>query len=282
MARRFSLPLLRMQKVDKAISCLKQGTRGGGGSVHIHTDALVLREAAYKETDKILTLLTREEGKKTAKARGARRVGNKLTAASQPLVYSRMTLFDNRGHSVVDEAEVLDTFFALRQDVERLSLSMYLAELCEALSDEVPDHAVFSLMLNTCYALSHLGRPPSLVKPAAELRMLSLCGFQPEVEICPVCHREPPDRPCFHVGQGVVHCARCRSGLEEGISLPLGEDAWLALKHIVLGDPKRLFSFALTSEALAALGSASEAFVLTHLERGFSTLSFYKKIAQTG
>lgn len=250
--------------------------------MHWQTEALVLREAAYKETDKILTVLTAKEGKITLRARGARRGGGKLTAASQTLVYSRMTIFELKGRHMLDEAELLDTFFHIRTDVDKLSLAMYFAELCEALSDEVPDPAVFSLMLNTLYALSALNKPVELVKPVAELRMMSLCGFQPETDMCPVCHLVPPATPCFHVRQGMVHCASCRGELEEGISMPLGEDTWQAMRHIIHCEPKRLFSFALGAEALARLSSAVEAFVLTKLERSFSTLAFYHKMSLVG
>ncbi|MCL2747819.1 MAG: DNA repair protein RecO [Oscillospiraceae bacterium] len=246
--------------------------------MHIQTEALVLREALYKEADKILTVLTRDEGKRTVRARGARRVKNKLAAASQPLVYSRMTLFTHKDRTTLDEAEVLDVFFALRQDVQCLSLAMYLAQLCEALSDEAPDPAIFSLMLNTCHALSHLQKPPSMVKPAVELRLLSLCGYQPSVGACPVCGKLPPVDPCLHMHQGLAHCAACRGGLEDGISLPLGLDAWMALRHIVLGDAKRLFAFRLDPEPLSLLAAASETFALTHLDRGFRTLDFYHRL----
>ncbi|MDR3208078.1 MAG: DNA repair protein RecO [Oscillospiraceae bacterium] len=243
--------------------------------MYIQTEALVLREAQYKETDKILTVLTLQTGKRTVRAKGARRFGGKLAAASQPLVYSRMTLFENRDRCTLDEAEVLDTFYGLRRDIERLSLAVYLAGLCEALSDEVPDPAVFSLMLNTCYALARTEKSPALVKPATEMRLLSLCGYQPEVETCPVCGRTPPEAPCLHPQQGVVHCETCRDGLESGRSLPLGEAARLALRHIVLGEAKRLFSFTLAPEPLALLTAAAETYVLAHLERDFPTLDFY-------
>ena len=246
--------------------------------MHIQTEALVLREALYKESDKILTVLTRDEGKMTVRARGARRGGNKLAAASQTLVYSHMTLFEHKTRCTLDESEVLDAFFPLRQDVECLSLALYLAELCEALTDEAPDPAVFSLMLNVCHALSHLRKPPPLVKPAAELRLLSLSGFQPATEICPVCGKAPPESPCLHVSQGFVQCAACREQQEKGRSLPLGRDAWMALRHIVAGNPKRLFSFTLPPGPLALLTAASEAFVLTQLEREFRTLTFHKNL----
>ena len=66
--------------------------------MHIKTRGLVLRETNYKEADKILTVLTQDEGKRTVKARGCRRRGSRLAAAAQLLVYSEMTLFAYRDH----------------------------------------------------------------------------------------------------------------------------------------------------------------------------------------
>ena len=60
--------------------------------MHISTQGLVLREVNYKESDKLLTVLTAEGGKRTVKARGCRRKGSPLAAAAQLLVYSDMTL----------------------------------------------------------------------------------------------------------------------------------------------------------------------------------------------
>ena len=62
--------------------------------MHISTQGLVLREVNYKESDKLLTVLTAEGGKRTVKARGCRRKGSPLAAAAQLLVYSDMTLFE--------------------------------------------------------------------------------------------------------------------------------------------------------------------------------------------
>ena len=66
--------------------------------MHISTQGLVLREVNYKESDKLLTVLTAEGGKRTVKARGCRRKGSPLAAAAQLLVYSDMTLFEYRDY----------------------------------------------------------------------------------------------------------------------------------------------------------------------------------------
>ena len=72
--------------------------------MHISTQGLVLREVNYKESDKLLTVLTAEGGKRTVKARGCRRKGSPLAAAAQLLVYSDMTLFEYRDYFTLNEA----------------------------------------------------------------------------------------------------------------------------------------------------------------------------------
>ena len=79
------------------------------------------------------------------------------------------------------------------------------------------------------------------------------------------------------VVQGVLRCGKCGVG-ERLRSLPLCRDSLAALRHIVYGDPKRLYSFTLGPEAMGRLNAAAEAFVSAQLERGFRTLDFYKSL----
>ena len=102
--------------------------------MHISTQGLVLREVNYKESDKLLTVLTAEGGKRTVKARGCRRKGSPLAAAAQLLVYSDMTLFEYRDYFTLNEAESLQQFWRVRSDLERLSLASYFAEVMEAVA----------------------------------------------------------------------------------------------------------------------------------------------------
>ena len=93
------------------------------------TRGLVLREVRYKEADKILTVLTQHEGKVTVRARGALRKGSRITAATQLLTYSDMTIFENRGFHTVDEAAPIEMFTGIRTDIELLALASYFAQV---------------------------------------------------------------------------------------------------------------------------------------------------------
>ena len=96
---------------------------------------------------------------------------------------------------------------------------------------------------------------------------------------CAVCGSPEPDR--FDLSQGSLSCAACREG-ETGIRLPLSPGMLTALRYIAWCEPKRLFSFSLEHEALRALSSLTEAYLMTQLEHSFYTLDFYKSLLYYG
>ena len=78
-------------------------------------------------------------------------------------------------------------------------------------------------------------------------------------------------------GEGILRCRKC-TGPGRGLTVPLCRDSLAAMRHIVYGDPARLYAFRLGDEALKRLDRASEAFLTAQLERNFQTLQFYKEI----
>lgn len=247
--------------------------------MHVKTQGVVLREVNYKESDKILTLLTREGGKRTVKARGCRRKNSPLAASAQLLVYSDLTLFEYRDHALLDEAESLEQFWGVKGDLEKLALGSYFAETMETVAEEGrSDEGLLSLILNSLYALDKMDKPLPLVKGAYELKLMALAGYEPLLDCCAVCAREEPEGPCLSLRDGVLCCTPCRSGGEEGVWVPLDPAALAAMRHVVYGPPKKLFSFSLGKESMERFGRACEAFLLTQLDRSFRTLDFLKQL----
>jgi DNA repair protein RecO (recombination protein O) len=247
--------------------------------MYITTQGLILRETNYKEADKILTVLTREFGKRTVKARGCRRKTSKLTAGTQLLVYSDMTLYERQERYLLHEVAVLEQFWGLRRDIVLLALASYFAEILEAVAQEgVPHPELLSLILNSMYALDTLGKPPRQVKAVFELSLMCLTGYEPRVDACAVCGEENPVAPRLSLREGVLHCATCRAQVGDGVSLPLTPAVLLALRHVAWGETKRMFSFSLPQAGLLQFSDLTEAFLLTQLERGFRTLDYYKQL----
>ena len=248
--------------------------------MHITTKALVLRGVDYKESDRILTLLTQEQGKLTASARGCRKKGSAIAAGCQLLAWSELVLYDYQGRWAVKEAAVERLFQGVRNDIVRLSLGCYFAEAAELLAVEGEENTpLLSLTLNSLHALDKMPEKPlALVKAAFEWKAMALAGYEPRMEGCAVCGTAPPEEPRFHLREGVLHCARCREAVGDGISMPLSPPALAALAYILHGDPRRMFSFQLAGEPLTQLADTAEAYLHTQLERGFSTLDYYKSL----
>lgn len=239
----------------------------------------MLREVNYKESDKILTVLTREGGKRTVKAQGCRRKGSCLAASAQLLVWSDMTLFEYKDYYTLNEAESQEQFWGVKGDIEKLALGSYFAELCETVAEEGrSDEPLLSLVLNSLYALDKLQKPQALVKAAFELKLMCVTGYEPMLDACAACGVEYPEEARFHLSEGVLHCAACRGEVGDGISMPITPAALAAMRHVAYGDPKRLFSFPIDREGLGRMGDVTEAYLLTQLERGFRTLDFYKSL----
>lgn len=241
------------------------------------TRALVLREVRYKESDKILTVLSEDEGKLTVKARGALRPKGKLAAATQLLTFSELTLFGHKGFWTLNEAVVVEEFRGLRQDIERLALASYIAEALEAVSDEdSPEPAALRLGLNSLYALSSGLCAPELIKAAFELRLMCLSGYQPELSACSGCGKEV-SMGWLSPADGELYCESCK---KPG-ALEVRPEVLEAMRYIIDAEPKRVFSFTLPEDALTRLGRVCEAYALAELDRRFDSLEYYKRIRKT-
>ncbi len=245
--------------------------------MYMTIQGIVLRVTDYNDRDALLTLLTRDQGKLTVKARGLRRKNSPLIAPCQLLSYGEFTLFEYKGQYTINEAHSLELFLSLRWDLTKLSLGTYFAQVSEVLSQEdFPSPELLSLLLNCLYALSKLSQPEELVKSVFELRAACLSGYTPDLFGCHICGHQNPER--FDLSAGQLECCNCRSRESNGIRMPVTASMLEAMRYICLCDPKRLFSFQIGGNTLRQLSALTEAYLSTQLERGFSTLDFYKSL----
>ena len=245
--------------------------------MYLKIQGLVLRRTEYNDTDALLTILTSQHGKVTAKARGIKRKNSPLIAQCQLLAYSEFTLFEYRGMYTINEAVTIELFHDLRRDLGKLSLGTYFAQAAEVISQEdLPNPELLSLVLNSLYALSKLGEPENKVKAAFELRLSCIAGFMPELTGCAGCGSEWPDR--FDIKAGMMECASCRNTESDGIRMPVLPGVLQAMRYICFCGSRKIFSFTLSADAMQQLADVTESYLTTQLERGFSTLDFYKSL----
>ncbi len=245
--------------------------------MYLKIQGLVLRITDHGERDALLTILTRDHGKLTAKARGLRRKNSLLIAQCQLLAFAEFNLFEQRGIYYINEASTIELFHELRRDLTRLSLGTYFAQAAEVLCQEdLPNPELMSLVLNCLYGLSKLGEQETKVKAVFELRSACIAGFLPDLYGCRICGNTWPDR--FNLSAGQLECSTCRDSASGGIRMPVDSGVLQAMRYIVECEPGKLFAFRLGGESLAQLSSVTEAYLMTQLERGFSALDFYKSL----
>ena len=234
---------------------------------------LVLREVKYKEADRILTVLT-AEGKMTVKAPGALRKNSKCAAATQQMTYAELTLYARVGHWQVREGVVLEGFEGLRTDLEKLSLAVYFAQVLEAVADEdASGPELLQLGLNSLYALSNDLQEHNVIKAIFELRLSCLAGYTPDLSGCMQCGDDSA-MLYFDMQQGGTVCGKCRSyGLK-----PVSDACLAAMRHGAYAPAKRIYSFTLTGDGAEELEQLCEGYLLTMLDRRFSSLDYYKSI----
>lgn len=259
--------------------------------MHISTDGLVVKEQSVGERDRLITILSSDYGLIRAFVHGSKSVKSKLLSGTQLFSYADFLLYKGKNSYNVNSAVVKNIFFGLRSDIEALSEAFYLAELFSELAPENDDASeLLSLLLNSLYLLDKKKKEPLSVKAAAELRLMALSGFMPGLEACRECGAFEDDCAYFDSEDGAFLCGKCmgkrRDSAGYGNPEPSGEKrlirlslpALRAMRHIVYSEPKKVFSFALSGEALSELSAAAESYALFHLERKPKTLDFYKSL----
>jgi DNA repair protein RecO (recombination protein O) len=211
---------------------------------HKEITGLVARAVEYKESDLILSVLTADEGKLTVTARGARKHGSPHAAASQVLCCSRMVLSEYRERFTLKEAEVLETFASLREDLSSLALACYLADLAQTLA---PEGDIFHLTVAALFALCRKKCPPALVKAAFEMRALCDAGFDPT--------------------------------LDPSLPPPTG-DVLLAARYVGGASLSKVFSFTLGDGPLKKFAALSERCALAQTERVLPSLEYYRGVSK--
>jgi DNA repair protein RecO (recombination protein O) len=245
--------------------------------MYLTTKGLVLRVTDYNDRDALLTILTEKHGKLTVKARGLRRKNSPLIAPCQLLAYGEFTLFEYRGMYTVNEAASVELFQSLRRDLVKLSLGTYFAQAAEVLAlEDLPNPELLSLVLNCLHALSKLREPVAKVKAVFELRSACLSGYEPDLFGCHGCGDQNPG--LFDISAGLLECVNCRNPESKGIRMPVNPSVLEAMRYICLCSPKKLFSFQVGDQTLELLSQVTESYLTTQLERGFSTLDFYKSL----
>ena len=242
----------------------------------IVTPGLVLKETRYKESDRIITLLTPGLGVISASAQSSLRLKRNCQRL-RAFCYSEFVLVPGRNMYTVREADVKNVFHGISSSIEGMSLAMYMAEMASALSPTGDEAAKeLRLLLNCFYMISEKKADLRVIKAVFELRTMSECGFLPQLVYCRDCGTY--DGPAFYLdpAEGCLLCESCAQKAGKKCNLDAG--ALFALRHICLVEDKKIFGFRISVGSLAKLSTAAEQYALTHLDKPLKSYDFLRSV----
>lgn len=237
---------------------------------------IVIREALSGEKDKVLTVLTAEYGKISVFAPNAKARKSKLSAACQIFSYCEFTVFKNKDKYSINDAQVIENFFSLTGDLQKLSLGQYFLQLCDyTLMENEKNGEALRLLLNSLFFLSRDKKPQNMIKSIFELRLMCLAGYAPDVILCAACGREigEKEKTYFMVKEGKITCESCGK-----TTFLLTPAVLLCMRFIIYGELEKIFSVKVSAETSELLNYITENYCIFKLEKKMDTLDFYKSV----
>lgn len=222
---------------------------------------VVLRTIRLGEADRIVTLMTEQHGKVRAVAKGVRRTTSKFGSRLEPLSHVALLGWQGRGDlDTINQVEVLDTFRAVREDLDRVAAGLSMLEVVDQISQErLANPRLYTMLVGAVGALAEHHSP--MVAPAFFLKVLALEGSAPVLDECVSCGEEDDLLlVAFDPVEGGVLCRSCRRGR------PISADALLLLRRTLGGGLAGVLSESRTP-ATDEVGALATEAVEAHLDR---------------
>jgi DNA repair protein RecO (recombination protein O) len=185
------------------------------GQRSFRVEAIVLRHADWGEADRLLTLYTRERGKVRAIAKGARKIRSRKAGHLEPFTRVTLQLAKGRDLLIVTQADTMDAYLPLGEDLARTAYASYVVELLDRFTyeDESENVALFNLLAET---LNRIASNPDawLAIRYYEVRLLDFLGYRPHLFHCANCGKEiQAVDQFFSPAAGGILCPACGAGL---------------------------------------------------------------------
>ena len=225
--------------------------------------------------DKRITILTKERGKITAFARGARRPNSQLLAATNPFVFGEFELFEGKSSYNVSKVEVHNYFRELTLDVEAAYMGFYFLEFADYFCQENNDEKeMLKLLYQSLRALERPVFTSDFVRVVFELKAMAINGEGPTVFECMHC-KTKENLIYFSVWRGGIFCPACKHGQK---TREIHESTRYAMQFIVSSSIEKLFTFQLSEDVLKELKKIMKNYLQTYVKHSFKSLEIIEEL----
>lgn len=237
---------------------------------------MVLSTMPVGEYDRRVVILTKEQGKISAFARGARRPNSPLVGAVNPLAFGEFTMYEGRTSYTIQSASITNYFAELREDVVGAYYGFYFLEVADYYAKEYTDEReMLKLLYQSMRALINPHIPNRLVRRIFELKALTVNGQAPQVFQCVICGDK--ERPAvFSPAKGGLVCSECSGDVIDGMLLD--NSTLYSMQYIESTPVVKLYTFTVAENVLAELEKVMDRLMEVYVDRRFKSLEILETL----
>jgi len=240
-------------------------------------EAVVLSHTDWGEADRMLRLFSREQGKLHAVAKGVRKLRSRKAGHLEPFTRTSLQLARGREILLVTQAETLDAYLPLREDLTLLGYTSYVIELLDRFTyEEGENRSLYRLLVDTLGRLAVQQNPNQAVR-YFEIRLLDLLGFRPQLTTCARCENEiKPVDQFFSAAHGGVLCPNCGPGVSG--ARPISMLALKYLRHYQRSSYAEAARLSASAAPYAEIEALMQHYLTYLLERALNTPAFLRRV----
>ncbi|MEJ2038520.1 MAG: DNA repair protein RecO [Desulfosarcinaceae bacterium] len=253
-------------------------------TTHCSTPGIVLRRRSYGDFDVIVTLMTRDHGKRTLMAKAAKKSKKRFGGLLEPFAGLQVVFRMGKGMPLLEEASLVQSFDGVRTDIVKTAYGSYWLELIDLWVEEKQERPELYHLLG--FALQALGegdRAAAMLSILFQMRFIGHEGLAPVLERCACCHKRiealPLQRFCIDLNKGGIVCQSCPA--DRNGRLMLSRDTLKHLQWMVDGSLEKAQRARLGPHVLTEATHFLEAFVPYHIGRLPKSLVFLQQMRRS-
>lgn len=240
----------------------------------IKVRGIIIKENFIRESDKQLTILTKEHGKIITFAKGAKNAKSKFSHATQLFCYCDFVLFNGKTFLTVAQVELIHSFHNISRDYERLVYAQYILEVCDKIllqnllqSEDITSEEMLYLMIKTLNIMckEDLNRSLKLICIIFKFKFLQINGLAPETITCSLCHEDLQSKSLIFFGTSGAICSSCTKRHND-IYMKVSYTALYAINYILTSKINDIFKFKVSEDVLREIWSCIDIFMKYHCD----------------
>ncbi|MFZ7130738.1 MAG: DNA repair protein RecO [Eubacteriales bacterium] len=237
---------------------------------------IVIKRTEINDNDIILTMFSKERGKFQAIAKGVKKTKSPLIGSTQLFCYTHFVYYTGKTFDYVNETELLESFYKIRNDLERFAIATYMIEIVlHSFEMDQQEERVFNLLLYSLTLLNKPIRDTRLLLLAYQLKIVGLMGYAPNLDACSHCHRKMEEHHYSNHFGGLI-CGDCR--VKDPYAKFIRNDAITMIDKLLFCPLKQINTFQFNNEGINVMINIMNQYITYHIDKKLFSYAFLETI----